>query len=1070
MNGIKEINIKIIDTMENDRVLIVEKTQIENPEFIVNGNDDKFVSLMTTELHFNLLVSEATESIFFHLFTGFETRYKVLFEDVTDAGNPVVVWTGFLLSEQFTEPYIYSDYFVSFVATDGIGRLKDVQLNPKYYSTKKSVLEVINQCLLQTGLRLPILFAPAIENSGFDLNYKDLDINTICYDNDGKKLPAFEILEKVIISIGCRLFQYKNQWLVVGLNRINDAVIQFKKYTVDPALVLNYIEDVTLERTLMNKMFLASPSISLIPPLKKMVTTWDAANSELLIPEDVVTHFPVNIQSNIEDRTAKYWQENFIKDISVLIYLGFLKSLGSGATIAEILIGVQFYYEDTSTLENIISGPYLQLNYDGPDTFVEDPVQITFADLASNYTSLENSFFIDGSDDKERFGSLELKFETILKFRAPTVSELTAHFDIKGTFTAITDNGSGKARIVSAAHALVSGNYIEIPVRNNTLPSYYNGVHLVQKIDNNTFDLDLDYFESFGGEWLIKPFKENFFFAVTRKDFKTQPDAEASFFISNFDDLNAVNGLFDFDIRQKDQVVSGVLKIDKIMFPEEGYYNVRLYPVVTHELLTSKVLFKKLDFTIKTDSDFKIERIRNVNYTTSHEVEVYHADSQMQLSDRSFLFSDAVHAAATAGTLFPLEIEITTRFYSNTAQFTNGALWYNFIVVGLSNSDYTKIKNGYQIFIKKAGTTDIVALLPLSFSVVDSLADGGKVLIQYNYAAIDSGAIYIAEDDTLYLKINTNSANTIDYADHWLCKWQRFGEAESIGFLEAVNAIYQGCLHEYNLKITGTYTAFLTPFDLVDFKYKGARRYTPVKMSLNLTEGTTNVTLVESKYTSLSLDTADVVSGDDVLDVNSEIKIVSTAIAPSMFVYNWAIQTNYIISGFSLVNAQITAQQLTAPISAGGVATGLQKTASISSASGMQVFNFPIITGDLSGWWQLDVVQNGVVSNTEFVEISPAVVLPSERIEIATVYINDVFNEGARYSINYIGFLPTNVLQSLQKFDINTQAAIGLPVVTSIDSTASTIDLSFSESGSYRLTVSENDKRSNEIGWLTIIL
>ena len=135
------------------------------------------------------------------------------------------------------------------------------------------------------------------------------------YIKDDDKKPAYDILLAVLESIGCKLFQCQQQWFVIGLNRINDDVVLFHKYQNSNILKLEFVEEVTLTRSIVKKVFEASPSITVIPPLKKMTTTWDAENEDNLIPEDVVTHLPVNIETDIEDRTPKYWSLQTDKDL-----------------------------------------------------------------------------------------------------------------------------------------------------------------------------------------------------------------------------------------------------------------------------------------------------------------------------------------------------------------------------------------------------------------------------------------------------------------------------------------------------------------------------------------------------------------------------------------------------------------------------------------------------------------------------------------------------------------------------------------------------------------------------------
>ena len=100
--------------------LVLERTQVNAPELLYNGQEDHFGHLFTSELSFNVLVTTNNDAHFLHLFTGSETKYKVNLELFVN-NVPSVVWEGFLLPELFNEPLKDEGYFVEFVATDGIG-------------------------------------------------------------------------------------------------------------------------------------------------------------------------------------------------------------------------------------------------------------------------------------------------------------------------------------------------------------------------------------------------------------------------------------------------------------------------------------------------------------------------------------------------------------------------------------------------------------------------------------------------------------------------------------------------------------------------------------------------------------------------------------------------------------------------------------------------------------------------------------------------------------------------------------------------------------------------------------
>ena len=65
--------------------------------------------------------------------------------------NGVLIWTGYVLPEKYSEPYISVPYDVSVTASDGLGILKNIQ----YAQTgTRSIFEIIKYCCDQTSLPL----------------------------------------------------------------------------------------------------------------------------------------------------------------------------------------------------------------------------------------------------------------------------------------------------------------------------------------------------------------------------------------------------------------------------------------------------------------------------------------------------------------------------------------------------------------------------------------------------------------------------------------------------------------------------------------------------------------------------------------------------------------------------------------------------------------------------------------------------------------------------------------------------------------------------------------------------
>lgn len=808
---INYLDINIIDTTENTTVLSVEKTGLSAPKLIYNGAEDKFSNIITSEFNFNFLVTDGEEGKFFDLFTGSETRYKVEVVDSSTVGFPKVLWCGYLLAEQFLEPYKNDTFFVDFVATDGVALLKEKDVSVVFGDY--SVLDVINRCLSATGLNLPILFSEAIQNAAFNLDYLDLIVDGSCYVDIE---AAYDVLLHCLKGIGCCLFQINYAWHIIGLNKLKEPELVLKKYTINSGLTLDYVGVVNYNREVVTDSFIASPSVTIIPPLKKVSVVWQHEGEEFLIPEDVVSHWPVNIGSDVNDRTPKYWQTVTNAGCEFKVWLLLVNY--DNITLWDFN---SYYQGEKATpnlsLEDNLSGPYMYFNIPA--------APILLADLATNYATLEDPFFIYGSENLERYATLTIDF---IAYPFNYASDLDTYFGLKNTDAAIVNNGANVARINSTAHGLTSGDVVQVSALD-----YYAGYHKVTVVDNDKFDLELAFSGEASCAWVIAPFKSNFRFAVTRKDHLTDLEENAEVYFSNFDGSN----LYDFIITQSNGGIKGQLTIEKIALTADGYYNLRLYPVATHSLLSGLVVYTKTEFTLQLEAEEDFVQKRDIDYTTSHSVELFHAASRSKLSNRTFTFSESLPVSSSGdvgGGLFLVE----PKSYSLENIVYLGISSVNVVVV-LSPLDYYRIYLGYEVFVVKEGGSVMQQVVDADFILGDNFS-----ITQSTTSSVPN--ILIEETDTVYVKLPSGSTELI-YSDYFLDKWKRYDVSESANMYEVLNSMYHDLLFEYNFKVTGTILALVGPLDIVSFSFRGKRNFYPTMLELDLTAGKTNLTMIETK-------------------------------------------------------------------------------------------------------------------------------------------------------------------------------------------------------------------------------
>ncbi|WP_060872871.1 hypothetical protein [Myroides odoratus] len=280
----KQVVIKIVDTQRNIIVQAIDSTffpfeTIENQaakssiKLTYEGADDKYQSLMTSSLVFDLLVKDGADGKFYHLFTGSETRYRV---DLTDENN-VLLWRGFLLPDQYSEPYKSPTLFVSMTATDGIATLegKDFPDN-SYYSQDNSIISYLCKALEMTGLKQDLYFCPSIV-AGNGFRWDEIYVNGRLYTDDyeedefgisdtWEKDTVYDVLENIVHDLGCKLYTYNGKWWLIGINQQHKEQLSCFRYGYDATY--KGIEQVSVQNKKLT--FVADPLVSVQSPWKRV--------------------------------------------------------------------------------------------------------------------------------------------------------------------------------------------------------------------------------------------------------------------------------------------------------------------------------------------------------------------------------------------------------------------------------------------------------------------------------------------------------------------------------------------------------------------------------------------------------------------------------------------------------------------------------------------------------------------------------------------------------------------------------------------------------------------------------
>lgn len=258
--------IDIIDTLSPETKLVLENASASGIVLKWNGGDTKDeMAIVASEFNFDMLTKTAEDAAFIEFFSGDEHRFKVLVKSDLDDS---IIWEGYVLPDLYSEPYQNVCFFVSFTATDGLGRLKGKYLPDEYYSREKSLIAILCQCLKLTGVELDLYFNPAIEN------FTNKDWNTIYIDTADflekeKKQDAYKILETLLKDTLCVCYQADHRWYIEGINTRHLRRVTYKVYDIEG----QFVNTVQYNRLLKQIKPLKTPFVSIIAPYNEITIT-----------------------------------------------------------------------------------------------------------------------------------------------------------------------------------------------------------------------------------------------------------------------------------------------------------------------------------------------------------------------------------------------------------------------------------------------------------------------------------------------------------------------------------------------------------------------------------------------------------------------------------------------------------------------------------------------------------------------------------------------------------------------------------------------------------------------------
>jgi hypothetical protein len=200
-----------------------------------SSNEDPIAIIISSQLNVSFIISDQEDYDNFPDLLNFdETKYYV--ELVIDSQ---IKWRGFLLNDYLQIPFTTGNQEVSMSCIDGLSFLRYI-----YYDFNVNtnglikLIDIIGTCLNALPYNDMIFMYACCSyyaDGMFDRTDAGADepfSQTYQYNRDFYKLDYYTILENIIKTFGCRLFQANGNWYILPMNQQAET-IYYTRYVVD---------------------------------------------------------------------------------------------------------------------------------------------------------------------------------------------------------------------------------------------------------------------------------------------------------------------------------------------------------------------------------------------------------------------------------------------------------------------------------------------------------------------------------------------------------------------------------------------------------------------------------------------------------------------------------------------------------------------------------------------------------------------------------------------------------------------------------------------------------------------
>ena len=237
----------VVNIYEKDYTSTVKTYQPTSILLQPNSNDeDPIGGIISSQLNVSFLISTQDDyNNFPDLLNADDRKYYVELVNIVGASTNIK-WKGFVFNDYINLPFTTANQEVNFVCVDALSYLK--------YTTYSSLegningitnlLSVLNTALYSIGYDSNTYlysccsyFAAGMLDRATSTDNEPF-VQTYQFRRDFVGLDYFTIVDNIVKSFGCRLFQYQGDWWIMSINEMAGTTNYYTKYLLYPYVYL----------------------------------------------------------------------------------------------------------------------------------------------------------------------------------------------------------------------------------------------------------------------------------------------------------------------------------------------------------------------------------------------------------------------------------------------------------------------------------------------------------------------------------------------------------------------------------------------------------------------------------------------------------------------------------------------------------------------------------------------------------------------------------------------------------------------------------------------------------------